>query len=252
MSFDLAKLAGLPLKVSPDGRLDLGTGVCYAVMTPRQLQGLKSVLLDETVDQPDEVYFMYRDVCLEKDKDVFRQRGFRYDLTVLPGLMLGKEFNKTYGHFHPSAGHGCTYPEAYEVLHGQAHYLLQDRNNAIVIEAKAGDKVLIPPNFGHITINTGKEPLVMSNLVERTFSSEYDSYKDKRGGIYYETTEGWVPNKRYFHHPVMKFLQQPKEFPELGLARGQPLYQAFLKAPEKFEWLRKPETFLPKLNESVQ
>ena len=250
MPVDLSKPSGLPVRLAESHALEFGNGLVHAVMTPRRLLGLKQVLLDETVDQPDEVYFMYRDVCLEADKDLFRSRGFRYDFTVIPGLMLGKEFNKTYGHFHPQATGRCSYPEAYEVVHGRAHYLLQDREQAVVIEAQAGDKVLIPPNFGHITINPGKETLVMSNLVERTFASEYESYKEKRGGIYYETVDGWIENKKYLHHPALRFLK-PRAFPELGL-ENEPLYTGFKQSPEKFEWLRKPEPFLEKLNAALQ
>ena len=175
MAFDLSQRSGLPLQLGEGFALEFGKDVSHAVMTPRRLLGMKHVLLDETVDQPDETYYMYRDVCLEADKDLFRGKGFRYDLTVVPGLMLGREFNKTYGHFHPLASAKCSYPEVYEVLNGQAHYLLQDRDHALVVEAVAGDKVLIPPNYGHVTINPGKETLVMSNLVERTFASEYEA-----------------------------------------------------------------------------
>lgn len=245
MAIDLSKQAGLPIQLLENHQLGFGKGVLHAVMTPRRLLGMKAVLLDETVDQPDETYFMYRDVCLEADKELFRSKGYRYDLTVIPPLMLGKEFNKTYGHFHPMVSATCSYPEAYEVLHGTAHYLLQDRDNAVRVEAGTGDKVLIPPNYGHITINAGKETLVMGNLVERAFSSEYEAYKEKRGGIYYETTDGWVENKKYLHHPPLRTVA-PKLVPAFGL-EAAPLYSSFLKAPEKFEWLRKPEPFLKEL-----
>jgi oxalate decarboxylase/phosphoglucose isomerase-like protein (cupin superfamily) len=52
-----------------------------------------------------------------------------------------------------------TYRELYEVLKGDAHYLLQRAQNkervdeAILVKATRGDKVLIPPNYGHVTIN---------------------------------------------------------------------------------------------------
>jgi hypothetical protein len=45
------------------------------------------------------------------------------------------------------------------VLEGDAHYLLQRAQNeervdeAILVKATRGDKVIIPPNYGHVTIN---------------------------------------------------------------------------------------------------
>ncbi len=51
------------------------------------------------------------------------------------------------------------YPELYEVLKGDANYLLQRAQNeervdeVILVKATRGDKVIIPPNYGHVTIN---------------------------------------------------------------------------------------------------
>ncbi len=52
-----------------------------------------------------------------------------------------------------------TYSELYEVLERDAHYLLQRAQNGervdevILVKATRGDKVIIPPNYGHVTIN---------------------------------------------------------------------------------------------------
>ncbi len=48
-----------------------------------------------------------------------------------------------------------TYSELYEVLERDAHYLLQRAQNGervdevILVKATRGDKVIIPPNYGH-------------------------------------------------------------------------------------------------------
>ena len=45
------------------------------------------------------------------------------------------------------------------MLDGDAHYLLQRAQNeesvheVILVKATRGDKVIVPPNYGHVTIN---------------------------------------------------------------------------------------------------
>lgn len=80
---------------------------------------------------------------------------------------------------------GVGYPEVYEVLEGRAHFLLQKKtlDDIVLVEAAKGDIVLIPPGYGHVTINPAQnETLTMANLVSTEFSSEYGFYDEMRGG----------------------------------------------------------------------
>ena len=73
-----------------------------------------------------ELYFMYREVARREEREEIRRRGLRYDITVIKPGLLGSEYIKTAGHYHPfKPGTGLTYPEVYEVLYGRGHYLLQ-------------------------------------------------------------------------------------------------------------------------------
>ena len=47
---------------------------------------------------------------------------------------------------------------------------------------KEGDKVVVPPNYGHITINPFDKTLVMSNWVCSDFPSIYEPIKRLGGG----------------------------------------------------------------------
>lgn len=46
------------------------------------------------------------------------------------------------------------YPELYEMLNGESHYLLQRAQNeesvgeVLLVKATRGDKVIVPPNYG--------------------------------------------------------------------------------------------------------
>ncbi|MDN5358605.1 MAG: glucose-6-phosphate isomerase, archaeal [Candidatus Diapherotrites archaeon] len=199
----------------------------------RKLSELKDVLLDEPEEDGD-AYYMFRDVHRPEDEAKFKEHKIRYDITVIPPRIVGREYIKTYGHYHPEAGHGLSYPEVYEVLQGHALFLEQkpDASDFFVIEAKTGDVVIMLPNHGHVTVNIGDEPLIMANLVSSEFSSNYEPVKKKHGFAWYYTTEGWIPNERYENHPKIKTLSPSALPPDI--------YSLFVDYPYLFDWLNRP------------
>jgi len=189
-------------------------------------------------------YFMYRDVFYSKnDRERIRNLNLRYDITVIPPNKIGGEYIKTYGHYHPLAEEKLSYTEIYEVIEGEAIYLLQkveeDKiTDVVAVEAFEGDKVIIPPNYGHVTINASRRVLKMANWVYRDFSSEYKPYEERRGACYYYTVDGWVKNKNYDRIPEIRFARA--RIPDvLGLKRSEEMYK-LLKNPEKLEFLYRP------------
>lgn len=104
--------------------------------------------------------------------DVCRGEGrrgeLRYDLTrILPG-------NQTSGHYHLGDE-----PELYEVQSGQALFLTQSRDmqKTYLIEAKEGEKVVIPPDFSMRTINPSIEnELIISNWVAVQVKNNYEAF----------------------------------------------------------------------------
>ncbi|NMB35391.1 MAG: hypothetical protein GX989_03770 [Firmicutes bacterium] len=150
--------------------------------------------------EPGILYYMYRNFCLPEHLMLFRKNGIRYDITVLIPGSIGAEYIKTAGHYHPlKPGAACTYAEVYEVIYGRALYLIQRPHRLaepragleeiIIFDAAPGDKVLIPPDFGHVTINPGPDFLIMSNLVAAEFESVYTPLQEMGGAGYF----GLVP-----------------------------------------------------------
>ncbi len=224
-----------------------------AVRTLRQARKFLMNPKSNAADNSQKLYLMYRDVHFREDKQKLNACSLRYDITIIMPNKLGEEFVKTVGHYHPYVkNEKTTYPEVYEVLHGIAHYLLQKMDSkgniedAKLVVAEKNEKVLIPPGYGHVTINSGKEPLVMSNLVERNFSSEYGDYKKKHGAAYYGIEINgqlrFVQNEKYRNHPKLKIIKV-KESPQYGLVKSMPLYISFVKFPNKFCWLVKPQDY---------
>lgn len=195
------------------------------------------------------LYWMYRYFESKKDRPFFDKHGMEYDLTVLKNGQIGDEYIKTVGHYHSNLkGTDTSYPEVYEVLQGKIEYILQTKENSgkvdvFVVQTKPGDKVIVPPNYGHVSVNSGDSVAVSSNLQKSDLpqGADYDSYKEHEGAAIYLTTQGIKENPKYKINRVKRVV--PKEKPEFGLSRDKSLYQSFLEEPEKFDYLRHPDQY---------
>ena len=210
----------------------------------RTIEEIREVLMDPACECREPLYFMYRDLSKNRDDGRWlRDHDLRYDVTVIPARTLCGEYVKTKGHHHPGNGKGVPYPEIYEVLEGEAHYLLQtiSADDVRLIRAGPGDLVLIPPGYGHVTINPGGSPLVMANMVSARFESDYSAYERLRGAAYFELAGGrLVRNPHYPRSTAIRTLNA--SFQEgLGLLPAGPLYS--LIGTESFGFLNRPEDY---------
>ncbi|CAD6490390.1 MAG: Glucose-6-phosphate isomerase [Candidatus Argoarchaeum ethanivorans] len=215
----------------------------------RMLSDLKDVLYDQkwfeqTRDMP--VYYMYRGLYKnEEDKKLMDANHLRYDITVIPPLMLGEEYVKTAGHCHPLIdGQTSSYTELYQVLEGEAQYLLQKAEDGVaedvvLVHAKAGDILIIPPNYGHVTINNSNDVLKMSNWVSSSFTSIYEPVRCLRGAAYYFLEGGIIKNPNY--KTISELREIERSNPELvGLINGDDMYQ-LIEHPMELDFLNNPE-----------
>lgn len=211
---------------------------------------MESVFMASSNLKKDEVFYtVYRNLEVVGGK-------IRYDVTEIPaGNVNGpaspadREFRKTFGHYHKTP-----LPEIYEVLEGHAYFLLQAFGadpaiiiEAYLVEALKGEKVIIPPGFGHLSINIGTSELVLANWMGLS-EYDYESYKKYHGGCYYILDKGtsieFEKNKNYSHVPELKKLKLKKNLPELGLEKDNPKPILELKnSPEKMDWLINPEKY---------
>ncbi|MBO8169599.1 MAG: glucose-6-phosphate isomerase [Thermoanaerobacteraceae bacterium] len=237
-------------QLTADGLLTFADNIYAPQPSVRRLKDAADVLYESVPLSDRPLYYMYRGVHYREDRSLFLDNDIRYDITViLPGL-VGHEYIKTVGHFHPLKPQSSeTYPEYYEVLEGEALYILQKNNRAgeveeiMAIEAKKGDKVFIPPNYGHITVNPGERPLVMANLIESNFSSLYQPFADKRGAAYYcikgeNGKREFVKNENYHNSVGLKLMAAPSLEQPLDLDLDKGLYQWFKENPEAFSILK--------------
>jgi len=219
-------------KLEPNTRL---LGQLYDVLYDR--------LYAAVADHKMALYLMYRGISRRQDENRIRKSGLRFDATVMPPMVMGKEFNKTFGHYHEPVK-GAELPELYDVLSGQAHFLLQRRRSGSndvdevrLFKAREGDKIVIPPGFGHVTINPSRtRTLVTMKVAERNSRNDYRPFIEKKGGAYYETSRGFIPNRNYEKLPRVKVL---KPIEVEGFPKKKCIYRIFLENPERLAFLAK-------------
>lgn len=219
---------------------------------------MKEVILDKAwvekhKEQP--LYYMREGLAENAaDAEKIKKSNLRFDILDSEQTFLDEEYNKTAGHYHSKCGFGdYTYPELYEVTSGEAYYLIQkiegdDVIDAYAVKAQGGDKVLIPPNYGHFTIFLSKENVQMSNWVSESLVSDYEPIKQKRGACYYalreKNSEGgiyWMKNKNYKSVPSLRFLP-PTNFEDIGLFKNINMYNS-VKDLNRLDYLNNPQDY---------
>ena len=203
------------------------------------------------------LYYMYRDLAMnDQDREKIEQAKLRYDITIMPPLMLGKEFNKTSGHDHPLVPNtNITYPELYQVLSGQIIFLIQDSLNDNIIDiyaikAEKDDQVIIPPNYEHLMINATEQEVKTANWICRDFdSSLYKPFRQKHGFSYFALKDKgdeikWEKNPNYQDIPELRFQEPNRLIDKFNIDQDKNMYFLvsdlkkldFLKNPQNYSW----------------
>jgi glucose-6-phosphate isomerase, archaeal len=253
---DLKELSGLPVHLDKDGVLAFDPEVCIDETRARLLDELTQVYLDTAACRGEEVaYWMYNGIYTKSDQARLSQAHIRYEFTLFPDKRIGHEFIKSHGHLHKPEPHsGIDYPEICEVLVGTAHFFFQtldpvgpSSTEAFYVEVRAGEKIIIPPGYDHLTINPGPGILLFSDVVALGCGGIYQRYKQSGGAAYLEIEQAgaaqFIPNPKYISLPPLR-KAVPRQFPDLDLVTGRPLYTAFLeRGGENWPFLWKPELF---------
>lgn len=257
-SKNLSEQAGIPLRYS-NGELAVGAGVSGGKKSVRRVEDLNPVLFESRPGDAHPVYYVWRDLRQKKDADTIGRLKIRYDITALLPEPVGGELPKTFGHYHAKDISGVMFPEVYAVLSGTAWWIIQrpKQNDprtieeAYLIEAHEGEKAVMPPGFGHTTINPGPGLLILSNWIGAFFQYDYDTYENLHGACYWalktdtRTAVAFEKNSFYYTVPELTKLR-PKEIPQLGIIKKKPLY-SLIDNPERLDFLVHPKPHLSHL-----
>lgn len=251
---DLKKICGLPVSFdSITCELILGVGLNQPTYSVRRLHDLKAVWANP-IQEEDQVIYRYTSALhFQADAAVWKKANVAYGIVIfVPGTFSG-EYVKSSGQFHPPVQR-CNMgtPEIYTVLSGVGHFLLQkasppfDRiDEAVLVEVQAGETFVVPPDYGHLQINPGPEPLVFSYAVMDGMKGCYDPFKKRQGAIYYEMADRggeYVFNTNYPDRLPLRVLRAADlcQLPELN---DNVTYQAIRDRLSQLPFLTDPTVF---------
>lgn len=270
MSVKELKKSGLPLCIDESNHvMQLSALLKYQAFGRKNTESMLGLLRDETgVDLEQEFYDVYRRILFPEDEDTYTRDKFSYDITiVMPGQVNG-ECKKTSGHYHGwNSARTNTYGEVYEVIKGTAMYILQRADNfdtepqnvkvedLLIATVQEGQTIIVPPNYGHCSVNIGEGALVFSNLAYTPCPVCYDSVKYYHGmGVYILKENGKIrveKNNHYKNVPEPKFVTV-KENPQLGIKFGIPVYESYKKNPDAFRFLAEPDGYIDEIMGMLQ
>jgi glucose-6-phosphate isomerase len=253
---DLSQASGLSLQIDDEGKLHFDPGVIVEDYRVRILDELAPVYLDQEACRGQTVaYEMFNGVYAAQDIEKLDSLLVRYELTLFPALKVGREYIKTLGHIHlPDPRSGIDHPEICEVVTGRAHFLFFQLNpdftsasEAFFVEVSAGQKIIIPPGYDHLTINPCPGVLLFSDVVALGVRGNYERIKAASGAPYLEVDDFGAPvfiaNPHYKRHPPLRQVRT-KDLSAISLPADIPLYTSYVGTSAKeWDFLWQPELY---------
>lgn len=259
------KKSGLPLYLNESNFLiAISAPLMYEGYGEKNAVNMKGLLYDEEkLNLEERFYDVYRGIRYAKDYETFNKDGFRYDITVIMGGLVNSECKKTSGHYHGyNQKRTNTYAEVYEVIKGRALYILQRADNfdknpnnidiedIILVTVEEGESIIIPPNYGHCSINIGNGVLIFSNLAYIPCPVCYEPVKNYHGMGFYILKSGKdiiiIKNERYKKIPKAKFASV-KENVGLGIVFNKPVYKSYIENRQTFRFLAEPDDYIDEI-----
>jgi glucose-6-phosphate isomerase len=251
---ELTSIAGLAVTVA-GARLHFHEAMTPARLSVRRAADLAAVWRDAPASpQNPELYAAYWGSLRAADEPAFRQHRLDHVYVLIHPGVYGGEYFKTQGHYHPpldaaSPGH----PELYHVLAGRGLFLLQRAvpphwqvQEAIVIDVTPDDVIVVPPNYGHLTVNYGEKPLVFEAFLADNLSPVTTPYRERRGGACYclATADGpqVIANPLYGPDLVVRRVKAPA-WQRASATPEDAFYRSVVRQLERFTWLRDPAAF---------
>jgi oxalate decarboxylase/phosphoglucose isomerase-like protein (cupin superfamily) len=195
----------------------------------------------------DPLYYMYNGIVHEDHAALFKHHQLKYELTVLPPLKVGKEYNKAHGHIHQYHPIRKTrHVEAYEILHGHGVFQLfryvDQQLQVIIFNVKTGDRFHLPCDYFHLSINTSQEPLIFGDLIADSSTNDYQPLIVTKGAPMYLLANhhnyDLQLNPNYVYEQLITTVCDINSLPWDSMVPNVPLYPQFLTRPSIFNFLK--------------
>jgi glucose-6-phosphate isomerase len=227
-----------------------GRGVFGPEVEQRRLANIRKSLRDPNCTGPEIVYAIAMDVGKETDRQNLIDRNLLYGAVIYAAGCLGDEPVRSQGHVHAvSQSCNSSTPEVYEIWSGQAIVYMQETTDdhpgrCFAVTANPGEVVIVPPGWAHCTISAGfEEALSFGAWCVRDFGFEYSGVRRHNGLAWYPLLENgthikWLKNPNYKNSRLV--VKSPRDYGELAITKGIPIYTQYETNPEQFLFVANP------------
>lgn len=250
LSFD----PGLDVRFSEnDLAISYGPDVFGPTPEARRLDDIRKSLLQPDCDGPDPVYNIAMDVGRREHRASLEEKMLLFGVVVYAQGRLGQEPVRSQGHVHAISPHSnWSAPELFEFWHGRAIVYAQEKTSenpgrCFAVEAGPGDVVVVPPGWAHFVVNADPgASMSFGAWCDRQYGFVYDGVRGRGGLAWYPIlaeggTLNWQRNPRYVESQLTQ--KSARNYPELGLLAGVPIYEQFSRNPDTVGWVSQPARF---------
>ena len=234
---DLKKTSGFPLFY--DGEDLQVKDLSFKEITATTIDNIRPQLLNQELACPEVFYKKYKQLDLD---NIYASKGLKITFVVLKPNLAGIEFVKT------RATRCNKYARLIDIVYGGATILLQryrtpKDNRIIKINTKREQKVIIPPGYCYVIVNTRQN----TNLIYAEYSSINAKPKvvldGKNGLAYYIIRKN--AKQEIVRNPNYKIVNEPEKLDwdkiilNFGITPKTPIIKQIIRKYEKFDWLFK-------------
>lgn len=216
----------------------------------RKLDDIRQSLLNPNCTGPEIVYAIVMDVGKEKDREALIKRNLLFGVVSYAAGKMGKEPVRSQGHVHAlSKSSDSSTPEVYEIWDGEAFIYMQETTDdtpgrCYALHAKAGDVVIVPPNWAHMAVNANSNrPMTFGAWCVRDYGHIYDGVRKHNGLAWFPLINEkneiiWIKNDNYITDSLKVI--NAREYKDFSIDPNVPIYTQFEKDPDKFLFVADP------------
>ncbi|WP_203566869.1 glucose-6-phosphate isomerase family protein [Aestuariimicrobium ganziense] len=228
---------------------EFGEGLVHPPLERRRLDDIRASLRDPSAHGPEVLYSIAMDVCERDDHTALVEQNLLFGICAYSSGLVGNEPVRSQGHVHAiSASCGSSTGELYEFWAGEGIVYMQefsgdDPGRCFAVRAGAGETVLVPPGWAHLTVNaTPHQTMAFGAWCVRDYGFDYTEVRARQGLAWYPVVEDdqvcWVPNLHYRTSTLVE--KSPDDHREFGIEDG-PIYRQWQQRPRDFDFIRRPD-----------
>jgi glucose-6-phosphate isomerase len=219
----------------------------------RSLNAIRPSLRNPGCGGPDPVYAIAMDVGRRSDIEQLKKRMLLFGIVIYAPGKLGDELVRSQGHVHAISSHsGWSAPELFEIWQGRAIVYSQEKSGndpgrCIAIEAREGERVVMPPAWAHFVANADPHSrLIFGAWCDRQYGFDYSQVRSHDGLAWFPLIDAdgmirWEANSNYSASKLQ--CRRARAYPELGLTSGMPIYEYVTRDPDAIQWISDPARF---------